>query len=109
MSRVDLLTIAERFQIGPSVYLIPDFSVPGGQWKSTSEVVLVVPPNGQQFEATAQFNLSHFNIRDPEASMDKRWRVVVAMPERKKEEFPVGSRILVSPQIRDALLPSQKA
>jgi hypothetical protein len=71
--------------------------------------VSVVRPDGAEFEATAQLNLAHVNIRDPKTPMDSRWRVVVAMPDRKKDELPLGSRILASAELRDALLPPQNA
>lgn len=109
MNRVDLLSVQDHFQIGTAVYLVPDFSVPRGNWKSTSEQVTVIRPDGGEFEATAQFNLAHVNIRDAKVSLDRRWRVIVAMPDRKKDELPLGSRILVSPELRDALLPPQNA
>jgi hypothetical protein len=109
MHRVDLLSVQDHFQIGTVVYLVPAFSVPRGNWKSTSEQATVICPDGQEFEATAQFNLAHVNIRDPKAPMDRRWRVIVAMPDRKKDELPLGSRILVSAELRDALLPPQNA
>lgn len=61
-------------------------------------------PDGQQYEAMAQFSMSHFNIRDPHVPIARRWRVVVVLPDRTKDELPVGSRILVSSEVRDAIL-----
>jgi hypothetical protein len=105
MSRVELLTIEDLFLIeGRGVVVIPDFSVPDG-WKDRTDTVVVTKPDGQQYEATAQFSMSHFRMLDPKTSIDKRWRVVVMLLNGKKEELPVGSKILVSQEIRDALLP----
>ena len=109
MSRVELLTVADSFQIsGRGVVVIPDFSVPDG-WKNRTDTITVAKPDGQQYEATAQFSVSHFNIRDPQVSIDRRWRVVVLLPDRTKDELPVGSKILVSPEVRDAILPYDAA
>src|SRR6266498_4650454 len=102
MSRVELLTIEDCFLIeGRGVVVMPDFSVPDG-WKDRTDTVAVTKPDGQQYEATAQFNRSHFRPLDPKASLDKRWRVVVLLLNGKKEELPVGSKFLVSEDIRDA-------
>jgi hypothetical protein len=104
MKRVELLTVEDSFQItGRGVVVIPDFSVPNG-WKNRTEVVVVRKPDGQQYEATAQLSMTHFNISDPDVSIDKRWRVVVLLPDRKKEELPIGSKILVSEKVKDAIL-----
>ena len=109
MSRVELLTIEDRFLIeGRGVVVIPDFSVPDG-WRDRTDTVAVTKPDGQQYEATAQFSMSHFRPLDPKASLDKRWRVVVLLLNGKKEELPVGSKILVSEDIRDAILPHNVA
>jgi hypothetical protein len=105
MSRVELLTVEDRFLIeGRGVVVIPDFSVPDG-WKDRTDTVVVIKPNGQQYEATAQFSMSHFRPLDPKAAVDKRWRVIVLLLNGKKEELPAGSKIWVSQEIRDAILP----
>ena len=48
--------------------------------------------------------MSHFNIRDPNVSVDKWWRVVVSLPELKKVDVPIGSKILVYSEVKDAVL-----
>ena len=105
MSRVELLTVEDCFLIeGSGVIVIPDFHVPDG-WKNRTDTVAVATPDGQRFETSAQFSMSHFKLLDPQAPIDKRWRVVVLLLNRKKEELPVGSKILVSQEVRDAILP----
>jgi hypothetical protein len=104
MQRVELLTVQERFQISWGLTLLPDFPIPGGRWKNREERVLVVPPDGDEFEAPAQLNMVHFNIRDPEASADQRWRVVVSLLSVEKERVPIGSKVFVSPEVKDAVL-----
>ena len=102
--RLELLTIEDRIQIGSrGVYLIPDFSVPKALWKDWTEKVTIISPGGVAFEATADFGLSHFNIPDPKVPLDARWRVVVVITDRKKEEMPVGSKVLASPEVIRAL------
>jgi hypothetical protein len=102
---VELLTVEDCFLIeGRGVIVLPDFSVPDG-WKNRTEMVAVTTPDGHQYEAPAQFSMSHFKPLDPKAPIDRRWRVVVLLPNRKKEELPAGSRILVSQEVRDAILP----
>jgi hypothetical protein len=110
VERVELLTVVERFQItGVGLVLAPDFSVPEGKWRNRVEQVLVVTPQEQEFEALAQFNLTHFNILDPAAPLDRRWRIMVALPAVLKEQVPVGSKVFASPEVRNAVLAEGKA
>lgn len=106
---VELLTVEDSFQIsGRGVVVVPDFPLPEG-WEDRRGMIVVVTPDGRQYDATARFSRSHFEIRDPNVAADKRWRVVVLLPDGKKEDLPVGSRILVSREVRDALVPSSAA
>jgi hypothetical protein len=107
MHRIELLTVADCFLIeGRGVVVIPDFSVPEG-WKDRTDCVAVVKPNGQQYETTAQFSMSHYRLLDPNASIDNRWRVVAMLLNQNREDLPVGSKILVSPEVKDAVLPNK--
>ena len=104
-----LLTVEDCFLIeGRGVVILPDFPVPTG-WKNRTETVVVIKPDGQRYEAMAEFSMSHFRLLDPEAPIDKRWRVIVLLPGQKKEDLPAGSQILVLPEVRDALLPRKAA
>ena len=105
MDRVELMTVQDCFQIsGFGLILVPDFSVPDGHWKNFETQVSVVTPAGHRFDTEAKFNVSHFNIRDPEVSIDTRWRVVVVLPSVDKQAVPVGSQLLVEPGVRHAVL-----
>ena len=110
MERVELLTVEETFWLGRSgammLVLHPDFSVPKGGWKSIKEKVVIVRPNGCEIEATAEITLQHFNIKDPTVPIDKRWRVGLYLTDAKEEDAPIGSKILVSRGVRDAILPT---
>jgi hypothetical protein len=110
--RVELLTVEAAFQIeSVGVVVIPDFSVPRG-WKNCTETVLVAKPDGQHYETTAQFNAAHFNVAidpaDVQGSIDKCWRVVVSLPNGRKDELAAGSKIMVSCELRDLLLKEQR-
>jgi|ERR1043165_5653757 hypothetical protein len=117
MERVELLTVEDAFWLGRKgvamLILHPDFSVPPGWeqrgWSQRTEPVVVVKPDGQKIEATAQINMTHLNIPDPGVSIDRRWRLTVWLTDRTKEDVPVGSRILVSQEIRDTILPHNVA
>ena len=103
MDRLEFLTVLDRFQLsGIGLTLLPDFDVPN-QWRDHKELVTIVTPEGEEFEALAQFNLTHFNIPDPAASTNRRWRVLVTLPELEKERVPLGSKLLVSSEIHNAL------
>jgi len=85
MTLVELLTVEASFRItGRGVVVKPNFSVPNG-WRNRTETIVVLNPNGGQYEASAQFNLEHFNIADPSVSIDQRWRVVVMLMDRTSE------------------------
>jgi hypothetical protein len=106
MTKVELLTVEDRFQLsGVGLTVVPDFPVPKG-WANVSAVVTVVTPNGEEFDAVAQCNLTHFNFRstDAMASIDRRWRILLSLPDVLKERVPVGSRIFVSKSVRTAVL-----
>ena len=109
MNRVELLTVEDCFLIeGRGVVVIPDFSVPPG-WRDRTDTVTVTKPDGQQYEAMAQFSMSLYRFLDRKADIDKVYRVVALLRDRKKEDLPVGSKILVSPEVRDAMLPHNVA
>ncbi len=109
MSRVELLTVQDCFLIeARGVVVIPDFSVPSG-WKDREETVAVTRPDGQVYETAARFSMSHFRLLDRTASLDRSWRVVVLLLDRKKDELPAGSKISVSQETRDAILPHNVA
>lgn len=111
MERFEILTVEDTFWIDRDavnlLILRPDFSVPKGGWKSRTETVVIRRPDGQEFAATAQIELSHFNISDPHVSIDERWRVIILLTNTTKNDVPIASKILGSQQLRDALLAGQ--
>jgi len=115
MERVPLITVETTFWLQSeahaerSILIVhPDLSVPPHGWKERAETVRILRPDGRECEALAQISLSHFNIRDPKASIDRRWRVTVSFRSLTKDDVPDGSQILVSHETRDALLPNIK-
>jgi hypothetical protein len=105
MDQVELLTVENAFEIsGRGAVLIPDFSVPE-RWKDRVDSVILATPDGRKIATEARFNLSHFSLSDPKAPVDKFWRVVVLLPDCRKEQVPVGSKLLVPSGVRRAILP----
>jgi hypothetical protein len=116
MERVALITVERTSYLCSdshperSVLIVePRLSVPPHGWKERTETVAVLRPDGRQFEAAAQISLSHLNISDPDVSIDQRWRVTILFRGMTTEDVPDGSKILVSHEIRDALLPKTVA
>lgn len=114
MERVPLITVETTFLLESeahperSILIIhPDLSVPPQGWKERSEAVGILRPDGRADEAVAQISLSHFSITDPKASIDRRWRVSLSFRGLTKDDVPDGSQILVSHEIKDALLPTK--
>ena len=94
----ELLIVEDHFLL-TSVGLVvaPDLSVPRtGNWSDIVTKARVQDPGGEELEHEVKFGLVHFNIRDPEVSIDKRWRVVISFPNATKEQIPIGSKIFVS-------------
>jgi len=109
MDRVELLTIIDRFLIeGRGVVVCPDFPLADG-WKNRADTVLVTKSDGQQFEALAQFSLSHYRTLNPDTLLGQGWRIILILPNLKKEDVPLGSKISVSPEIKDAIFPCSAA
>jgi hypothetical protein len=100
---VELLTVAERFQLSNGLVVVPDCSVPGG-WRNRSETVTIVLPDGRHRSATASLLVAHFHIPDPAASIDKRWRLVVSFPMMTMVDVPIGSKVTVPLSLRVAIL-----
>ena len=100
----ELLTIEDSFFItNRGTVLLPDFPVPYGEWSHREEVITVLPPDSPSYDITASFVLTHFTIRDPNVSADRRLRIVLMIRDTPKEKLPKGSRILVSAEIHELL------
>jgi len=99
---VELLTVAEHFQLNNGLVVVPDFSVPDG-WRNRSENVTIVLPDGKRRTVKASLAAVHFRIPDPAASLDKRWRLMVSFPTMTKETVPIGSKVMVPVSLRSAI------
>jgi len=116
MERFELLTVEHTFWLkNPGVQMLiihPDFPTPKGWkergWSKRTETVLVRRPDGSEIEASAEINMTHLNIRGP-APIEEVWRVTMWLTDRTAEEVPDGSKILVSREVRDAILPENVA
>src|SRR5215469_6039022 len=119
MERVALITTERAFCLRSDTHpercvliVHPDLSVPASGWKERTETVTVLRPDGRQIEAAAQISLSHFNFKMSErhlTTVDQRWRVTVSFRGLTTDDVPDGSKILVSRETRDALLPKTVA
>lgn len=112
MERIALMTVETTFWLCSDgqperciLIVHPDFSVPSNGWKEREEPVTISLPDGTEREATATISMAHYNIRDAEAPLDRRWRLTVFFRGMQRGEIPDGSKILVSKETRDALLP----
>ncbi len=113
MDKVELLTVEHAWLAVPGMLLIsPCFPVPwddnGHGWQDRTEKVTVVTPDGPELESTAQINMTHLSIRDPEIPPQACWRVRLRLTDRTADEVPIGSKVFVSTDVRDALLSTGK-
>jgi hypothetical protein len=113
MEGVPLITVERTVRLSSEAHpergvliIHPDLSVPSEGWREITETVTIARPDGRDFEAPAQISLCHVNISNPEASMDQRWRVTVLFQGLTSDDVPDGSKIFVSHETRNALLPN---
>jgi hypothetical protein len=101
--RVELMQVQECFALTHiGLTLVPDFPA-HDKWNNFDTQVLVITPNGEQKEFQAKFQICHFNFRNPCVDISRRWRIVVSLPYASKEDVPVGSRVWVTPDIKQAI------
>lgn len=105
MTEKFLLEVQERFQLTNSVGLVivPDFDLPSG-WKNIKTIIRLETPNGMSKKCQGNFIMTHFNIADPNISIQKRWRVVLSLPKAKKTDINIGSKIFVNRFIYDKIV-----
>ena len=111
MHQRELLTVEHTFFIGrPGVQMLvlsPQFMMPDSWsergWSERKEQVTVVRPDGSFLAATAQINVTHLNIRDPEVPLKARWPITVWLTDRSEDEVPVGSKILADSAVCAAI------
>jgi hypothetical protein len=103
---VELLTVADHFQIERfGLIVVPHFAVPGG-WNPRLERVVIVTPDGESRELTARLTVAHLNISDP-ARANERWSLVVSFPAAGKHDVPIGSKVMVSQSLRAEIQAAQ--
>ena len=104
MDQAELLVVTNSFQIsGQGLVVVPDFPSAASDWRGGSEIAIVVKPNGSHFTARLNLNIAHFNIRDPHAPFENRWRIVPTFPDLRSEDVPIGSRVLVPTTVAEAI------
>ncbi|TKT69071.1 hypothetical protein [Aquamicrobium sp. LC103] len=104
MDQVQLLTVEDSFQIsGQGLVVLPDFPSPPSNWRGGSEMATVVKPDGSRLTAHLNLFTAHFNIRDPQVPLEKRWRIVPTFPDLQREDVPIGSQVLVSASVVEAI------
>jgi len=112
MKQLELLTVEHAFFISkPGVQMLvlsPHFRMPKSWskhgWVERQEQVTVIRPDGSSLVATAQINVTHLNIRGPGVPIEDRWPITVWLTDRTEDEVPVGSKIMVDPKVRAAIL-----
>lgn len=112
MEQLELLTVEHTFYLSkPGVQMLilsPKFMMPKNWnkhgWSEREEAVTVIRPDGNRLPATAQINVTHLNIRDPDVPIEARWPITVWLTDRSEDEVPIGSKIMVDPEVRAAIL-----
>lgn len=101
-----LLTIEDTFYLEVfGVVLKPNFSVPKTTGDQSVEfTALIKKASGDEATMQAELLTVHYNIRDPEVSIDTRWRIEIRLPNASKEDIPIGAELYAPVKIVDLLL-----
>lgn len=96
MKRQLLLKVKSRFLIpNRGLILFPELELASERpFKPHEEVILVSPPDGKEFEVSAQFQIQHFN-----QSSGNRWSIVALIPDVHIECVPIGSTVYASEEL----------
>lgn len=112
MEQLELLTVEHTFFISTAgvqmLVLSPQFRMPKDWskrgWGQRQEQVTVIRPDGSSLPATAQINVTHLNIRGSNVPGLAHWPITVWLTDRTQAEVPEGSKIMVDPEVRAAIL-----
>ncbi|WP_157082253.1 hypothetical protein [Sphingomonas pruni] len=104
MDQAELLVVTDSFQIsGQGLVVVPDFASTASEWRGGAEMATIQRPDGSSLVSRLNLYTAHFNIPDPTAPLESRWRIVPTFPELKADDVPIGSRVLVSKVVVDAI------
>ncbi len=104
MDQAELLVVSQSFQIsGQGLVVVPDFSSTGSDWHGGGEMATIQRPDGSSLVSRLNLYIAHFNIPDPSAPLENRWRIVPTFPDLQTDDVPIGSRVLVSKTVVEAI------
>lgn len=105
LMKVELLRGEKVFDLATQGLVCAPFLQPSQEmpFRNFSAVVTVQLPGRQAFDVSASFELTHFNIRDLNAPVQKRWQVVTCLGRISKESVPVGRVIFCDSETRARL------
>ncbi|MEG3149544.1 hypothetical protein U1769_06555 [Sphingomonas sp. ZT3P38] len=104
MDRAELLVVSDSFQIsGQGLVVVPDFTSIASEWRGGSEMATIQRPDGSSLVSRLNLYTAHFNIPDPTAPLENRWRIVPTFPDLQTGDVPIGSRVLVSKAVVEAI------
>jgi hypothetical protein len=99
-----LLEVADTFDM-PTVgglVLHPSPEMPRGGFAARRCKATLQLPDGSMHDRVLTLTPTHFKL----LSGGSRWSVVVSLDGARKEEVPVGTRVLVNEELANELVPS---
>jgi hypothetical protein len=103
-TRALLLEVTDTFDM-PSVgglVLHPSPEMPRGGFTARHCDATLQLPDGTTYDRVLRLTPTHFKL----LSGGNKWSVVVSLDGARKEEVPVGTRVLVSEELASELVPS---
>ena len=100
--KVKLLRVQDVFDLASqglvcAPLLQPSLDEP---FRNFSAVVTVQPPDRPEFEVSASFELTHFNIPNMTAPIEQRWQIVTCLGKISKDAVPKGNLIFCDREVK---------
>ena len=94
---VKLLRVQGVFDLARAPLLQPSLDEP---FRNFSSVMTVQLPDRPEFEISASFELTHFNIPNMTAPVEQRWQIVTGLGKISKDAVPKGNLIFCVSEVR---------
>ena len=95
--RSELLVVESVFNVAGRLLIIdPDFCVPEQGWKACSVEATIMTPDGKQFDWPLALEISRMRLRIHPYVIR---RVVPCFRNLSKSEIPIGSQVLIQPDV----------
>lgn len=97
-TQVELLTVENHFSLRPGLAIYPDLPCAHTASKTIQTEARVITPTGKEFVMPVCFSLTQFKTKSD------GYRMVPIFPSAKKNDIPIGSKVMVNKNIFDLFI-----